>query len=77
MALKIEEIKDLGAWMRETGVRRVRLADGTELEMGSPPATAQRPAMSPAEVEAMRIRKRDDIAFGASSMRPRREPVAT
>lgn len=49
------QLDPLVAWMREQGVRRVRLPDGLELELGvgvPPPADPPRPATDVVQDEA-------------------------
>ena len=64
----------LKAWMRDNGVRRMRL-DGLELELGpEPPPPGTRTHRTPptdeerAEAETARVNR---ILFAASSVRPR------
>lgn len=71
MAASIEDVKALGVWMKDCGIARVRLADGTEIDMGAARVPIEKPTpMTPAEREAQRIKDRDKTMFASSSVRP-------
>lgn len=75
MATSIKDVKDLGAWMRETGVQSVTLSDGTKIEMGAPKREPSKP-LSPAEIALAAREKHERTMFASTSMRPVRPKAA-
>jgi hypothetical protein len=59
--------------MRDRGVTRARLPDGTELELGEAPRPVGLPraAKSPEELARLRREHVDSVMFASSTMRPR------